>query len=86
MSVDESKQLYPNMMHLFRNTLLISPSTANDERGYSVINLLCSSLNHAIFDRLMRIYINGPESLSDLRCDYLLHQFKRKRDEKRIDF
>ena len=82
MVVNESNQLYPNMMHLFRVSPLIPPSSANVERGYSVINLLCSSLwsflNQTSFDRLMRICIIGPESLSDLHCDYLLHQFKHK--------
>ena len=39
--VDESNEFYPNMMHLFRVSLLIPATTANVERGYSVINLLC---------------------------------------------
>ena len=56
MAVDENNQLCHNMMHMFRVSLLIPPSTANVERGYSVINLfssLGSSLNQASFDRLM---------------------------------
>ena len=67
MIVDESNQLYPNMRHLFRVSLLILPSTVNVERGDSVINLLCSSLrlslNQTSLDRLIPICINGPESL-----------------------
>ena len=39
--VDESNEFYPNVMHLFRVSLLIPATTANAERGYSVINLLC---------------------------------------------
>ena len=89
MVVDENNQLYPTMIHLFRVSLLIPSSTANVERGYSVINLLCSSLrlsfNQTILDRLMRIYISGPESLSDLHCQYLLYHFKHKRGKTRID-
>ena len=88
MVVDENNQLYPSMMHLFRVSLLIPPSTANVERAYSVIHLLCSSLrssfNQASLDRL-QIYISGSEPLSDLHCDYLLQQFKHKRGNKRID-
>ena len=89
MVVDESKQLYPNVMHLFRVRIFIPPSTANVERGYFVINLLCSSLrlslNQATLERLMRICMSGPESLSDLYCHYVLHQFKHKRGNRRID-
>ena len=77
MVVDESKQLYPNVMHLFRVRILIPPSAANVERGYAVMNLLCSSLrlslNQTTLERLMRTCINGPESLSHLYCHYLLH-------------
>ena len=79
MVVDESNQLFSNMMHLLRVNLLIPPSTVSVERGYSVMNLLYSpirsSLNEASLDRLMQICINCPKSLSDFHCDYLRYDF-----------
>ena len=52
------------MMRLFRLALLIPPSTANVERGFSAMNLLCSSLHTSLnqqnLDRFMRISLTGP--------------------------
>lgn len=76
-------------MHLFRISLLIPPSTANVERGFSVMNLLCtplrSSLSENSLDRLMRICINGPETLSEEQLEELVDDFKKKRDNRRLD-
>ncbi|XP_064614032.1 protein FAM200B-like [Liolophura sinensis] len=56
-------------MKLFELALLIPPSTANVERGFSAMNLICSSLraslNQTSLDRFMRINLNGPDSLSE---------------------
>lgn len=90
MVVEGSNQLYPNMIHLFRVSFLIPPSTANAKLGYPVMNLLCAPLrlflNQASLHRFMQIWINGPESLPDLHCEYLQHQFKHKQDSRCIDF
>ena len=89
MCMDESLQVYPHLMHLFRISLLIPPSTANVERGFSVMNLLCtplrSSLSENSLDRLMRICINGPEVLSEEQLEELVDDFKKKRDNRRLD-
>ena len=71
---------FPNIMHLFRLSLLIPPSTANVERGCSAMNLLCSplrtSLNESNLDRFMRINLNGPKQLSDSVYEHFVDKFK----------
>ena len=89
MGTDGSAQLYKNMFKLFKISLLIPPSTANIERGFSVMNLLCtpirSSLNDSSIDRLMCICINGPDMLDENDLDKLVDDFKKKRDNRRMD-
>ena len=59
---------YPQRMQLFKLALLIPPSTSGVECGFSVMNLLVSplrtGLNKTNVDRLMRICINGSDSLN----------------------
>ena len=87
--MDESSPLFRNMMHLYQISLLIPPSTANVERGFSVMNLLCtplhSSLNKNSLDRFMRICINGQEKLTDGQLEELVDDFKNKRDNRHLD-
>ena len=89
MSMDESPKIYKHLMHLYQISLLIPPSTANVERGFSIMNLLCtplrSSLSETSLDRLMRICINGPETLSEEQLEELVDDFKKMRDNRRLD-
>ena len=36
------KETYPSMIKLLKFALLITPSTANVERGFSILMLLCT--------------------------------------------
>ena len=57
--MDVDKESYPSMMKLLKFALLITPSTANAERGFSILTLLCTKhgnrLSQKNIDRLMRI-------------------------------
>ena len=59
--------------------MLIPPSTANVERGFSVMNLICfplrSSLKEANLDHFMRIFINGSDSLSSEQLEEMVDDF-----------
>lgn len=70
---------YPETMKLFKFALLIPPSTANVERGFSTMNLLMSPLRTSLaeknMDRMMRICLDGPEKLSSSTIDKLIDTF-----------
>ena len=78
---------WKHLMQLYRISL--PPSMANVERGFSVMNLLCtplrSSLNENSLDQLMGISINGPETLSEEQLEELVDDFKKKCDNLRLD-
>ena len=44
LAADGTLKNYSNMALLFKISLLIPPSTSNVERGFSVMNLLCTPL------------------------------------------
>ena len=80
---------FPNLASLFKISLLIPRSTSNVERGFSVMNLICtplrSSLSETNLDRFMRICLNGPEKLTDDILEELIEDFKQSRDNRRLD-
>ena len=59
----EATVLYPNMMSLLELCVIILSSTAEAERGFSVMKLLCTHLRASILpstlDILMRICLCG---------------------------
>ena len=59
----EAKALYPNMMSLLELCVIIPSSTAEVERGFSVMKLLCTCLRASMLsstlDILMRICLCG---------------------------
>ena len=59
----ETKALYPNMMSLLELCVIIPSSTAEVERGFSVMKLLCTCLRASMLsstlDILMRICLCG---------------------------
>ena len=83
-----NKEFYPEMMKLLKLTLLITPSTANVERGFSVLTMLVTkqrnSLSTRNIDRLMRIVLLGPDDFSDPTWDLLVEKFKNMKD-RRLD-
>lgn len=61
--------LYPDIMKIFKISLLIPPSTANVERGFSVLTMIHTkyrnSLTSASLDKLMRLILIGEPKMSD---------------------
>ena len=59
----EAKALYPNMMSLLELCVIIPSSTAEVERGFSVMKLLCTrsraSMLPTILDILIRACLCG---------------------------
>ena len=75
-----SADRFPQIMKLFKLSLLIPPSTSGVECGFSVMNLLVSplsaTLNENNVDRLMRICLDGPDKLSDHQLEQLVDNFR----------
>ena len=69
LAADSSLMQFSNTATLFKTSLLIPPTTSNVERGFSVMNLICTplrtSLSESTLDRFIRICINGPETFSE---------------------
>ena len=74
---------------MFKASLLISPSTSNVQQGFSIINLICTSLHSSLsesnLDRFIRIWINGPEKLNDNMLKELIQDFKKSNDNRCLD-
>ena len=89
LAADGTLQNCSNIAILLKISLLIPPSTSNVERGFSVMNLICtplrSSLNEQNLDRFMRICINGPEKLNDDMLNQLIQDFKKANDNRRLE-
>lgn len=85
-SLMKERVLYPEILVLFKLSLLITPSTANVERGFSVLTLLATkqrnSLSPKTLDKLMRISLLGPEKLDDKTYDSLVDKFRDMKDRR----
>ena len=88
MHLDGSLALYPNIAKLFKLSLLIPPSTSNVERGFSVMNLLCTPLQSLIsehnLDCFVRLCINGPPKFTKAQLNDMVDIFKRTCDNRCI--
>ena len=82
MCFDGYQRQFSETMKLFKFALLIPPSTANVERGFSTMNLLISPLRTSLgkknLDRMMRLCLDGPEKLSDETVEKLINTFIAK--------
>ena len=82
MCFDGYQRQISETMKLFKFALLIPPSTANVERGFSTMNLLISPLRTSLgkknLDRMMRLCLDGPEKLSDETVEKLINTFIAK--------
>ena len=89
LAADGTLKNFPNLVSLFKISLLNPPSTSNVVGGFSVMNLICtplrSSLSETNLDRFMRICLNGPEKLTDDILEELIEDFKQSRDNRRLD-
>ena len=79
---------YPELMILFKFSLLITPSTTNVERGFSVLGLLATKqrncLSPSTLDKLMRIILIDPEKFDDSTWKTLVDKY-RDMSDRRID-
>ena len=82
------RAFYPDLMKLLKFALLITPSTANVERGFSVLTLLVTKHRNSLatknIDRLMRLVLLGPDSFDDRTWEILVDKYKDMKD-RRID-
>ena len=83
-SLMKERAQYPDILILFKLLLLITPSTANVERGFSVLTLLAAkqrkSLSPSTLDKLMRITLIGPPKLEDSTYETLVDRFQDSKD------
>ena len=79
MSFDGYQRQFPETMKLFKFALLILPSMANVERGFSTMNLLISPLRTSLgkknINRMMCVCLDEPEKLSDKTVEKLISTF-----------
>ena len=79
---------YPELMILFKFSLLITPSTTNIKRGFSVLGLLATKqgdcLSPSTLDKVMRIILLGPEKFDDRTWETLIDKY-RDMSDRRID-
>ena len=86
---DGSLKQFPNIATLFKTSLLIPPTTSNVERGFLVMNLICTPLRPSLSefnqDRFMHICINGPETFSESDVEKMVDIFKKINDSRHLD-
>ena len=79
MCFDGYQRQLPETMKLFKFALLIPPSTATVERGFSMMNLLIfplrTSLDEKNLDRMLLVCLDGPEKLSEETVEKLIDTF-----------
>lgn len=80
------KGCFPRVYQLIIYSLLIPASTAVVERGFSLMNDICTPLRNRLTQNhltcLMRIINEGPDSLSETMLDELTDMFKNQKNRK----
>ena len=78
------------MTTFFKMVLVIHLTTSNVERGFPVINLICSPLRMPLrtykvnLDCLIRICINGPNTFENSDVEKMVDIIKRSHDDRRL--
>ena len=89
LAADGSLKQFANIADLFKASLLILPTTSNIERGFLVMNLICTplrtSLSESNLDRFMHISINSPETFAETDLEKMVDIFKRTNDNRCLD-
>ena len=84
-AMSTNTHLYPDFMKLFKLSLLIPPSTANVERGFSVLTMLhtkyCNSLLPNSLDKLWLVLFGTP-TLSDETWEGLVDQYNQRHEHR----
>ena len=79
---------FPRVHQLLNYALMIPASTAVVERGFSLMNDICtplrSSLSQHSLDALMRICREGPDALSPEDLEILVDLFKNEKKRKML--
>ena len=80
------REQYPQIMKSFKLSLLITPSTANVERGFSVLNLVHTKQRNCLavksLDMLMWIVLVGPKKLDDDVYELLVNKYRDMSDRR----
>ena len=75
-----NSEQYSEFMKLFKISLLITPSTANVERGFSALNLIRTKQRNQLtvqsLERLLRINLLGPKVLDEEVYETLVDNYK----------
>ena len=75
-----NSEQYSEFMKLFKISLLITPSTANVERGFSALNLIRTKQRNQLavqsLERLLRINLVGPKVLDEEVYETLVDNYK----------
>ena len=78
------KGSYPDLVNMLKYALLITPSMANVERGFSVLTLLATKQQNRLsprsIDRLMRLVLLGPNKFDDETWEELVDRFKAAKE------
>lgn len=74
---------FPGIYKLVQLLSIIPVSTASVERGFSLMKNVCTPLRNRLgqvcLDNIMRICLEGPQSLSESDLDALLIDFKNRK-------
>ena len=77
-----SHEQYPQIIQVFKLSLLVPPSTANVERGFSILNLVHTKQRNRLavnsLDRLLRLVLVGPQKLDDDTYEVLINKYRDK--------
>ena len=80
------RDFYPELMKLLKLALLSTPSTANVERGFSVLTLLVTKHRNSLAPKsinwLMRLVLLGPNRFDDRTWELLVDKFKDMKDRR----
>ena len=77
---------YEELFRLFKSSLLITPSTANVERGFSVLTLMLSKQRNLLspnsIDKIMRLVLLGPQKFDDATWEQLVDEYRDTKDRR----
>ena len=73
------KDRYPDLLRLFKLSMLTPPSTANVEREFSVLALLSTKQRNCLkpenLDKLLRLILIGPDWFDDATWELLIDKY-----------
>ena len=76
---------YPELIILVKFALLITPSTANVERRFSVLSLLVTKQQNPLspqsIDGLMQLVLLGPDDFEESTWEKLVVNYKEQKEQ-----